>query len=186
MLTDILVLNCFLIFAARIVDVSLGTLRTLFIIRGNRLVSWVLGFFEVLIWIWVVSRVIDGVREQPIYAVFYAVGFATGTVLGVTIEKWLAVGDKAVLLFTRRADDVSSALRAEGYALTELKGEGQDGPISILFMKVPRRRVDSVVDKARGIDEHIFVVIENVDQVTAERNASLLRTGWRTKGRKFK
>lgn len=186
MLTHSLLISGTIIFFARIVDVGLGTLRTLFIVRGSRFISWCLGFVEVLIWIWVVSEVIGGVREQPLLSIFYALGFATGSAVGLTIEKWLAVGDKSVMLFTRTGVQVATALRADGFALTELKGEGQDGPISLLYAKVPRKRVRQLVSKARAMDENCFVVVESADAGYTLRPMAAPRTGWRTMGRKSK
>jgi uncharacterized protein YebE (UPF0316 family) len=186
MLTDCLIVNCMIIFFARIVDVSLGTLRTMFIIRGSRIISWCLGFIEILIWIWVVSEVMGSVKDNPLLAIFYALGFATGNAVGLTIEKWLAVGDKAVMLFTRKGAKIASSLRAVGFAITELKGEGQDGPVSLLYAKVPRKEVSLLVHKAREIETGCFVVVENVDSGYNPRPTAALRTGWRSMGRKAK
>ncbi len=92
--------TCLGIIIARILDVSLGTIRTVFVVKGRRGISWVLGFFEVLIWILVVSKVIGNLSE-PLYAVSYAFGFATGNYVGITLEKWIAHGDQVVRVFTQ-------------------------------------------------------------------------------------
>ena len=186
MLTESLITNGIIIFVARIVDVGLGTLRTMFIVRGSRVVSWCLGFFEVLIWIWIVSEVITGVKAEPLLSVFYALGFATGNAVGLTIEKWLAIGDKSVMLFTRKGAEIAMRLRADGFALTELKGEGQDGPVSLLFAKVARKKVKLLVQKAREIEANCFVVVESADSGYSLRPIATPRTGWRIMGRKAK
>ncbi|MBN2527917.1 MAG: DUF2179 domain-containing protein [Deltaproteobacteria bacterium] len=186
MLTESLLINGIIIFLARILDVGLGTLRTMFIIRGSRFVSWCLGFVEIMIWIWVVSEVINGVKTEPWLSVFYALGFATGSAVGLTIEKWLAVGDKSVMLFTRKGREVSLTLRAGGFAVTELKGTGMDGPISLLFAQVPRKRVRALVQQARDRDESCFIVVESADSGYSLRPIAPPRTGWRVMGRKAK
>ncbi|MBN2719134.1 MAG: DUF2179 domain-containing protein [Deltaproteobacteria bacterium] len=186
MLTEALLINGAIIFFARIIDVGLGTLRTLFIVRGNRFISFWLGFFEVLIWIGVVSEVITSVKATPWLSIFYALGFATGSAVGLTIEKWLAMGDKSVMLFTRKGADIALSLRTDGFALTELKGEGQEGPVTLLFVKVPRKKVRHLVDKARQTDPTCFVVVESADPGYNLRPTATPRTGWRMMGRKAK
>ena len=86
--------TCILIFAARIVDVSLGTIRTICVVNGRRHVALVLGFFEILVWIFAVSKVI-GDLQHPVLAVAYALGFATGNFVGITIEKRLALESRS-------------------------------------------------------------------------------------------
>ena len=81
-----------LIFLARVVDVSLGTIRTIVIVQGKTLVAFVLGFIEVLIWITIVSTVVHRITETPVLVLFYALGFATGNVVGIVVEKRLGFG----------------------------------------------------------------------------------------------
>jgi len=75
------------IFFARIVDVSLGTLRTISIIQGRTWVSFWLGFGEIIIWLWVISTVVPHIREIPMLAIFYAFGFASGNMVGIRLDK---------------------------------------------------------------------------------------------------
>lgn len=83
------VITCLVIIIARITDVALGTLRTVFVVQGRRGIAWIVGFFEILIWVVVVSKVIASLTE-PVYAFAYALGYATGNYVGITLEGWLA------------------------------------------------------------------------------------------------
>lgn len=161
-MTSMLIFNCLLIVAARLVDVALGTLRSVSVIRGMRGAAWAFGFFEVLVWISVASRVIPLAQEQPIYAVFYAVGFATGNFLGITIEQALAFGEQAVRIFTRAGHVMADALRDEDFAVTEFDGRGRDGPVAILFIHTPRKRVRELIRRARQIDPACFYTVDDV------------------------
>lgn len=155
-----LIVTCALVVIARIADVSLGTIRTVFVVRGHRLGAFVLGFSEVLIWVVVVSRVITNLN-QPAYAVSFALGFALGNYVGMTIERWLAYGQQAVQIFTRRPE-IAEALRGAGFAVTEFQGLGRDGIVHLLFVQTPRREVERVATVARSHDPACFYTVEDI------------------------
>ncbi|MDX2114135.1 MAG: DUF5698 domain-containing protein [Planctomycetota bacterium] len=174
-----LVLNCVLIVLARIADVSLGTLRTVAVIWGRRYLAWVLGFFEVLIWVLVVGRVIGLAQQEPVYAIFYAAGFATGNFIGITIERALAFGDQVVRIFTRRGSEMSDALRAEDYGVTEFDGRGRDGPVMQLFIQTRRKRVPELIRRARAIDPSCYYVVDDVRTAGTATVGSQSPSNWR-------
>jgi uncharacterized protein YebE (UPF0316 family) len=162
--------TCFLIIAARVGDVSLGTLRTVCVINGRRLAAWSLGFVEVLIWILVVSTIIATVRDNILYAFAYALGFATGTFVGITIEQRLAFGEQVIRVFSRAGHELARILRAEGYGITEFEGRGRDGPVQMLFIETRRRDVPLVVRRARSVDPECFYIVDDV-RVASSRAA---------------
>jgi uncharacterized protein YebE (UPF0316 family) len=90
-----LLLAALLIFAMRLADVSLGTLRIVMLVRGKRRWAGVLGFFESLIWV-LAARQVLGDLDELIKIVAYAGGYAAGTMLGSTFERWLAMGSVLV------------------------------------------------------------------------------------------
>ncbi|MGD9312993.1 MAG: DUF5698 domain-containing protein, partial [Desulfobacterales bacterium] len=92
-----------LIFSARIGDVSIGTIRIIVTVQGRSILSFFLGIFELLIWITVIGVVIHKLETQPILAVFYAFGYATGNVVGIAVERKLAFGFMVLRVFTRTA-----------------------------------------------------------------------------------
>jgi uncharacterized protein YebE (UPF0316 family) len=174
------VITSLLIIAARIGDVSLGTIRTVSVINGRRTVAWTLGFVEVLLWILVVSRVINEAKENPVYAIAYAFGFATGNFIGITIEQHLAFGEQVIRLFSRRGMELSHRLRGHGYRVTEFDGRGRDGAVQMLFIQAPRKRVPDVLNVARGMDAECFYIVDDV-RTAAGVNAPPQRSGgWRS------
>ncbi len=175
-----LILNCLLIVLARIADVSLGTLRTVSVIYGRRGLAFALGFVEVLIWIFVVSRVIGLAQEKPVYAVFYALGFATGNFIGITIEHLFAMGEQVVRVFTRQGHLMADTLRDEGFGVTEFDGRGRDGPVGLLFIQAPRKRVGELVERAREIDPTCYYVIDDVRHSSTASLHSQSPSLWRS------
>ncbi len=169
-------LTCALIVVARICDVSLGTLRTVAILRGMRGLSWILGFVEVLIWIFAVSRVISNL-QHPAYAVSYALGFATGNYVGLMLEQWLSLGKQVVRVFSRNGHEVAIALRADGIAVTRFEGHGKDGPVWLLYAETQRRRAPAIIRRARELDPNCFYVVDDIrTSSTASPDTSV---GWR-------
>lgn len=149
------------IFLARVVDVSLGTFRTVAVVRGRRGLAFAFGFFEVLIWVIVVSRVIDDL-SHPAFMVAFALGFATGTTVGITAEGWFAMGEQAVRIFTQRGHVLVAKLRDGGFQVTEFSGTGRDGPVSLLFVQIPRKHTKAVLGLAREHDPTCFLTVDDV------------------------
>ena len=172
------VLTCLLIILARVTDVSMGTVRTVLVVTGRRYIASVVGFFEVLVWVIVVSKVISNLSE-PLYAVCYALGFALGTFLGVTIEGRLAFGEQVVRIFSRMGDELAEKLRASGFAVTVMEGQGKDGPIQILFIHARRKRMPKLAELARKFDPACFYVIDDIRGHSLYTPMMQPATGWR-------
>lgn len=172
------ILVCFLIIIARIADVSLGTIRTVSIVQGRRALAWGLGFAEILIWVFAVSKVITNLG-QPIFAVCYAFGFATGNYVGLTLERWLSMGRQGVRIFTRKGFEVADTLWAEGIPATVFEGEGRDDAVYELFISTPRRQVPHVTRRVRELDPECFYVIEDVRTASTAHPVPRQPTGWR-------
>jgi uncharacterized protein YebE (UPF0316 family) len=170
-------LTCLLIFFARIGDVSIGTIRTVAVMRGQRLFSWVLGFFEILIWVFAVSQVINNLGH-PAYAIAYALGFATGNYVGLTIERWLALGRQVVEAFTRLGPQLAAALRARGVRVTQFVGEGRDGAVYLLYIEIGRRQTEDVIKEVLAIDPQCFYVVGDI-RYSSVTQSEMRSGGWR-------
>ena len=153
--------TCLLIIGARICDVSLGTLRTISVVQGRRKLAPVLGFCEVLIWIFGVSQVMINL-SHPACAISYAFGFALGNYLGMTIERRLALGEQVVRVFSHQGSHLAGRLRCEGFRVTELDARGRDGPVQILFIHTARKTVNRLAERVLQLDPACFYIVDDV------------------------
>ena len=120
------------IFLARVLDVGLGTIRVQFVVRRKKLPAVLIGFVEILIFILVVSRVIQDIQHWP-YVLAYAAGFATGTLLGMTLtEKLSRQIVQTTVISPRSPWEVEEAVREAGFALTRYQGSGREGPVAVI------------------------------------------------------
>jgi uncharacterized protein YebE (UPF0316 family) len=157
-----------LIVLARITDVTLDTIRTVAVVQGRRNFAAVLGFFEAVIYISAVAKVLLNMNH-PVYALAYGLGYASGTFLGITIEQGLAFGDQLATLVTREGVGLARALRVAGYRIAEVKGHSQDGDLAILYVEIPRRQARQLIRKAMAVDESCLCIVHNVSVAGAAR-----------------
>jgi uncharacterized protein YebE (UPF0316 family) len=151
-----------LIFLARVTDVSFGTIRVIFIARGMRKLAPLFGFFEVLIWLIVISQIFSNLSHW-IYYIAYAAGFATGNYVGMVIENRLAIGKAILRVITRvDAEKLVQVLRDRKFLLTEINGEGSGGPVKILFMVVSRVQLPEAISLVKQYNPRAVYTIEDV------------------------
>lgn len=175
-----MLLKCLLIVVARITDVSLGTIRTINVVQGRRLIALVLGFIEILIWIFVVSAVINDIR-QPAYALAYALGFALGNYVGMVLEHHIALGRQVVRIITREGPEIAATLRAAGYRVTQFDGFGRDGPVQELVVLTERHAVAHLLSQARTLDPNCFYMADDIRLASsATVGTGVSATGWRS------
>jgi uncharacterized protein YebE (UPF0316 family) len=146
---------------ARVVDVTLDTVRTVAIVQGRRIFAAVLGFFQALVYVCAIAKVLLNM-DHPVYALAYALGFASGTFLGITIEQYLAFGHQLITLATRKGVEVAKVLRACDYKVAEIKGHARDGDLAILFAEIPRREAQKLIRTASAVDENCFCMVNDV------------------------
>lgn len=155
------------IFVFRIIEVAIGTLRIILINKEYRTIGVILAFFEVLIWVFVASRVIDGITEEPLKGIIYSLGFATGVYVGSKIENKLAFGK--VLIQAITTEDlgivIANVLRTSGYGVTIVKGQGKDSMRSVLMIYANRRNKDFVFSEIDKIDPNAMVVSNEVSNL---------------------
>lgn len=152
----------FVIFGLRVTDMSLDTLRVLFVIRGQKPLAWMLGFFQSSLWVVAITSVLSNLNNLW-NIVGYAGGYATGTVVGMLIEERLAIGHSHVqIISSSRGAAISDALRQSGYAATELPARGKDGTVSVISSTMRRREVPSVRKQVNGIDPEAFITVEDI------------------------
>ncbi len=151
-----------IIFFSRLCDVSLGTLRHVFISKGFRKIVPVLGFFEVLIWIVVVAQVMKNLNNVACYLA-WASGFATGTYVGLMIEERLALGVQVIRIITNQnCDDLLKALKENNHGVTIVDAQGSVGPVKMIFTIIQRKNVQSVVKLLESYNPSAFYSIEEI------------------------
>jgi uncharacterized protein YebE (UPF0316 family) len=163
-----------LIVLARITDVTLDTIRTVAVVQGRRNFAAVLGFFEAVVYISAVAKVLLNMNH-PIYALAYGLGYASGTFLGITIEQYLAFGDQVATFVTRKGVELGRVLRVAGYRLAEVKAHSLNGDLTILYAEIPRRQVKNLINEALAVDDNCFCVIHNVHVAQSVVRRSLSR-----------
>ena len=150
-----------LIFTARIAEVSIGTVRIIVTIQGRSAIAFFLAIFELLIWITVVSTVIHKINAQPMLALFYAFGYATGNVVGIRLERKLALGFIILRVITRTAGkSLADRIRAMGQPVTVFRGEGMRGPVDELYIACRRRELKRILDVVKEEDPDAFYLTE--------------------------
>lgn len=156
-------LGALLIFFLRLCDVSLGTLRTLYVVRGDRLKAVPLAFLESLIWVIAIAKIMKELDSGHTYNMLaYAGGYAGGCFLGITIERWIASGWILVRVITKN-DALSPAIRSRDFGVTELRGEGHTSEQSLLFIVAPRRRGKELLKLVETTDSDAFVTVDSVN-----------------------
>jgi len=159
------IVNGFIIFLARICDVSLGTIRIVLLTRGLKLQASIIAFFEVLIWIIVVSQIIKHL-DHPFYYIAFASGFAFGNYVGLTLENKLAIGNVLVRVITRKdPEKLLSILRENGFIITSVNAEGREGPIMILFSVIKRKQISKFLNLIQTHCPQAFYTIEDIREV---------------------
>jgi uncharacterized protein YebE (UPF0316 family) len=157
-----------LIFLVRVVDVSMGTIRIIFVSRGIRYFAAILGFFEVLIWLFAISQIMRNLNS-PMHYIAYAAGFSMGNFVGITIERRLSLGNRVVRIITRKDSSLLiSALKKIGYGITIIDGEGATGPVKLIFSVVRRDHVPELIQTIKNFNPNAFYTIEDVMSVWEE------------------
>lgn len=154
-----------LIFLARILDVSIGTVRVIFVAKGMKFLAPVLGFFEVLIWLLAIGEILKNLTSWQHYFA-YALGFATGNYVGMLIESKLALGNVMIRIITQRdADKLLKALRSKNFGVTSIDAEGRDGPVKALFTLTPRTSITEILSIVNKYNPQAFYSIEDIRYV---------------------
>ena len=145
------------IFLARVVDMSLTTMRTLMLVRGKGLIAASIGFFQVIIYITALNKVVSGL-SNPVNLLAYALGFATGNYMGTLIEEKLAIGLTTVQIISHK-NGIGDKIRDMGFGVTSLEGKGREGIKEVLIVSLPRKELDNLLAFIDKNDSHAFITI---------------------------
>ncbi|MBP1674894.1 MAG: hypothetical protein H6Q24_1032 [Bacteroidetes bacterium] len=154
-----------LIFLARICDVSIGTMRIIFVSKGKKDIAPVLGFFEVLIWIIAISKIMQNLDNYINY-VAYAAGFATGNFVGMIIEEKLAMGIQMIRIFTNeKGMELVRILNSNGYGATTVEAHGAKEQVNLVYSIVHRNELEKVLEIINDFNPRAFFTIEDIKAV---------------------
>lgn len=157
---------CIKIFCARIMDVSLGTVRTVLTVKGKKGYASLIGFVEVLIWFIIVQEAMNTELTSIFIAISYAGGYATGTYIGGFISQKFIPGNFGVQIITSiKKSSMIEQLRKEGYAVSVINVKGQEEDKLMLFIEIDKKRFDHLQSIVRELDEKAFLVVNETKMV---------------------
>lgn len=156
----------FFVFFARICDVTLGTLRIIFISKGKKLLAPIFGFVEVFIWITVIGQILEHSAGDVICYIAYAGGYATGSFVGMLVEERLALGLHLIRVFTKKEGaELVHLLNAHKFGATTASGKGVESDVHIVETIVNRKNSAQAQELITGFDPSAFYVVSDVRSV---------------------
>lgn len=164
-----------LIFLGRIVDVTVGTMRIIFVSRGLRFLSVLAGFIEILVWLLAIRQIMGNLNHWT-YFIAYAAGFSVGNYIGITIERQLAIGYIIVRVITQKeAWGLERYLRNHDFMMTVLDARGDTGPVKILFMVIKRKALGEVLRVIRKFHPLAYYTVEDLRYVSQSLGPPIAR-----------
>jgi len=154
-----------IIFFAKIIEVSISTVRIVYINKGEKVKGAVLGFIEILIWLVVVSSVLNNITEDPIKIFIYAIAFSLGNFFGVIIESKIAVGLSSIQVVVSQECGVILAdiLREQGYGVTIIEGKGKNESIkNLLFIQLKRKKIPEATRLIKEHNPEAFITVNEI------------------------
>lgn len=150
-----------LIFFGKLFEVSLMTLRVVLITKGVRRLGALVAFFEICLWILIITNVLDGISEDPFKAIAYALGFSLGNYLGSLLEDYIGIGFSQVqiIVMKEHGQELAQHIYSLGYACTVMEGEGRNFKRNVLLAIVPRRKVKSMIADAKRVQANAVITV---------------------------
>lgn len=159
---------CFKIFFVRIIDVSLGTVRTIITVKGRRTLASMVGFIEVFVWFIIVKEALNTTETSIWIAIAYSFGFATGTYIGSVLSDIFISGTLGVQIVTsNQNNEVIERIRNEGYGVSVVDVRGKEDHINkyMLFIEIDKKRINSLKTLIKKLDSKAFMVVNETKYV---------------------
>jgi len=155
-----------LIFMARILDVSIGTIRVIFIMQGNKRLAPLLGFIESFIWLVAISQIVRNIDNIFSYVAF-AGGYAVGTYVGLYLEEKLAFGKVLVRVITKKdASELIEYLISNNFHFTNVPAEGRFGPVNVIFFVIKRDYLHQITGAIKRFNPKAFYTVESIKETS--------------------
>jgi uncharacterized protein YebE (UPF0316 family) len=153
------------IFILRVLNMTLDTLRMMVVMRGMKTLTFILGFFQTAVFVLALGSVISDLNN-PLNTISYSLGFATGNVVGMMIEKRLALGFINITIMSpAKGPQIAETLRGKGHAVTEIPARGKDGAVEVLECSVQRKFAKEVQDMALDADPDAFITSRDIQRI---------------------
>ncbi|WP_075349113.1 DUF2179 domain-containing protein [Algoriphagus marinus] len=157
-----------LIFCARVGDVSINTLRIMFMMNGKKSIVPFLGFFESMIWLLAIGQIFQNINN-PMSYIAYAAGFGTGNYVGMYFEEKLALGRVLVRVITPNPlPELMEYMKEKDFRFTNVGAEGRYGKVQLTFTVMKRESLPEFIQKVKSLDEKAFYTIESVKRVSED------------------
>ena len=158
-------LLCMKIFLVRILDVSLGTIRTIITVKEKNLIASIIGFIEILIWFLIAKEAINTNVDSIYIAISYSLGFATGTYIGGLISHHIIKTNLKVQIISSKGNLLTNLLRENNYAVTVIGIKGINEDNVMLLLEIPDTKLISLKNLVTKIDSKAFVTISETKYV---------------------
>ncbi len=151
-----------MIFFGRICDVTLGTLRIIFVSKGEKYKAPIVGFFEVFIWVVIISQIFSQANSLVAY-ISYAAGYAAGNYVGILVENRIAFGYQLLRVYTKKeALELIKVLNSKDIGATFVKGEGAVSQVHIVEIVIGRKSLNEVIGIISDFDSKVFYLVEDI------------------------
>ena len=151
-----------MIFFGRICDVTLGTLRIIFVSKGEKYKAPIVGFFEVFIWVVIISQIFSQANSLVAY-IAYAAGYAAGNYVGILVENRIAFGYQLLRVYTKKeALELIKVLNSKDIGATFVKGEGAVSQVHIVEIVIGRKSLNEVIGIISDFDSKVFYLVEDI------------------------
>ena len=153
-----------MIFFAKVMEVSLATTRIVLITRGVKIIGSLIGLVEVLIWVMLVSTVLKDITSDPFKLVAYALGFSVGNYVGSIFEQKLGIGTVRIeaIVMEEHGLELANRIRAKGFAVTVMEGDGMNFKRNILLMNIPRKNHQEVARMIKEFQDNVVITINDI------------------------
>jgi uncharacterized protein YebE (UPF0316 family) len=151
-----------LIFIARIMDQTIGSMRLIFLAKGMKFIAPILGFFEVIIWLLAMGQIMQHLDNWLSY-IAYGAGFATGNFIGMLLEEKISLGTVIIrVILSRQSPELIDELKSQNFGLTLVDAEGSKGSVKLIFSIIRRKELPNFIDTIHQFNPNAFYTVEDV------------------------
>lgn len=163
----LLIMPYAMIFLLKIVEVSIATVRIIMITKGEKTIGSIIAFFEISLWLFLVTNVLQNIQDDPWKALMYILGFSVGQFVGSTIENKLSIGTVRVeaIVLREHEKELVKYLREKQYAVTVLEAQGMNFPRSLLLFFVDRKKLKGLISEIKISQPNVVLAVDDIKPI---------------------